>query len=186
MIKAIYVFDHCRIHNSKNYFFTFIFDNLSLEVLNMLIFISHTYSCVTLKKTEQSKTSIDLEHDCQLNNITNSVRLNSSTLCLLMSTNPRYEGYSLNLKLRQRFLKGNFKCLIIGSLLNLTFPVTFLGSNIRIIKTITEGNNFRCQDLKFSKNPFLISNNELLKRNDGKNLSETLKVLFYSHIFDKA
>ena len=103
-----------------------------------------------------------------------------------MATNPRYEGYSLNLKLRQRFLKGNFKCLIIGSLLNLTFPVTFLGSNLRIIKTITEGNNFRCQDLKFSKNPFLIYNNEFLKRNDGKNSSETLKILFYSHIFDKA
>jgi hypothetical protein len=93
--------------------------------------------------------------------------------------------YYLNLKLRQRFLKGNFKCLAIGSLIDLTFPISFLGSNLNIIKTITEGNNLICQDLKFSSNPVVIYNGEFFKRNDGKNASEVLKVLFYSNIFDK-
>jgi hypothetical protein len=83
-------------------------------------------------------------------------------------TNTRYESYYLNLNLRQRFLKGNFKCLNLGSLIDLTFPSMFIGSNIKILKTIIEGNHFICQDLKISKNPLLITN-ELLK-DDGKNL----------------
>jgi hypothetical protein len=114
------------------------------------------------------------------------VKLNTSTLCLLISTNPRYEGSHLNLNLRQRFLKGNFKCLSLGSIMDLTFPVTSLGSNAKVLKTIIEGNNLLCQDLKFSKNPLLIFNNNLLKRNDGRNILKMLKILNYSKIFDKS
>jgi hypothetical protein len=185
MIKVIYVFDHCCIQSNNSYFFTFVFDNLSLEVMNILIMISQNYSCIVLKKTEKSKLNIDFEYGFQLNGIANHTKLNSSTLCLLMATNPRYEGYYLNLKLRRRFLKGNFKCLAVGSLINLTFPISFLGSNFNIIKSITEGNNFICQDLKFSTNPFLIYNNEFFKRNDGSNTNETLKMLLYSNMFNK-
>jgi hypothetical protein len=104
---------------------------------------------------------------------------------LLIATNPRYEGYYLNLNLRQRFLKGNFKCLAIGSLIDITFPISFLGSNVQIIKSITEGNNFVCQNLKSSKNPFLIHNNELSKRNDSKYIFDSLKTLSYLNIFNK-
>ena len=60
-----------------------------------------------------------------------------SSLCLLIGTNSRYEGSSLNLKLRQRYFKGNFKFISIGSFLNLTFPVSFLGSNLLILKNIS-------------------------------------------------
>ena len=185
MIKTIYIFDHCNKQNSRNHFFTIVFNNLSLEVLNILFFISQSYSFIKLRKVENLKTNVDFESDFQLNNVSNKIKLNSSTLCLLISTNPRYEGYYLNLNLRQRILKGNFKCLVIGSLINLTFPTSFLGSNFNIIKSITEGNNFICQDLKFSKNPSLIYSNELFKRNDGKNIAETLKTLCYSNIFNK-
>lgn len=90
------------------------------------------------------------------------MKISTSTLCLLISTNPRYEGYYLNLNLRQRALKGNVKCLTIGSLIGLTFPVSFLGSNIDIIKTIAKGNNFICQGLKFSTNPILIYNSRII------------------------
>lgn len=185
MIKTMYIFDHCNKQNSKNHFFTIVFDNLSIEVLSMLIFISQSYSFILLRRAEQSKINIDMESAFQLNNAADKIKLSSSTLCLLISTNPRYEGYYLNLNLRQRVLKGNFKCLTIGSLIDLTFPISFLGSNLNIIKTVAEGNNFICQDLKFSTNPFLIYNNELFKRNDGKDTCETLKMLCYSHIFDK-
>ena len=185
IIKTMYIFDHFNKQNSKNHFFTIVFDNLSIEVLSMLIFISQSYSFVALKKAEQSKINTDTESIFQLNNVSDRIKLSSSTLCLLIATNPRYEGYYLNLKLRQRVLKGNFKCLIIGSLIDLTFPISFLGSNLNIVKTIAEGNNFICQSLKFSTNPFLIYNNELFKRNDGKSTSETLKTLCYSHIFNK-
>lgn len=179
------MFDHCQAQSNKNYFFTFVFDNLSLEVLNTLVMISQRYSYVVLKKTEKSSENTDLECNFQINNITSSTKLNCSTLCFFVATNPRYEGYYLNLKLRQRFLKGNFKCLAVGSLINLTFPISFLGSNFGIIKTITEGNNLVCQDLKFSSNPVIVCNSELFKRNDGRNASEIFKVLLYSNIFNK-
>ena len=150
----------------------------------MLIKISQSYSCVILKSIEQSKEIIDLEQNFQLNNIADRTQLNSSSLCLLLATNPRHEGYYLHLKLRQRFLKGNFKCLTIGSLIDLTFPISFLGSNLNVAKTIAKGENLTCQDLKFSKNPLLVYGNGLLKRNDSQNMINTFRALSYSNMFN--
>lgn len=183
IIKNIYIFEHCRNLQSKNNFFTIIFENLSIELISLLNIIAQNYSFVKIRRAEKLKVNNDLEANLQLNLITNKNKLNSSTLCLLISNNPRYEGYSLNLSLRQRFLKGNFKCLIIGSLIDLTFPTLFIGSNFNILKTIIEGNNLICQEFKSSKNTMLIFNNELLKRTDGKNNLEMLKILKYSNLF---
>lgn len=150
----------------------------------MLMKISQNYSCVILRSMEQSKENIDLEQNFQLNNIADRTQLNSSSLCLLVATNPRHEGYCLHLKLRQRFLKGNFKCLTIGSLMDLTFPISFLGANLNVAKTIAKGGNLTCQDLKFSKNPLLVYSNGLLKRNDSQNMTNTFRALSYSNIFN--
>jgi hypothetical protein len=185
IIQNLYMFDHCNKQQSKNYFFTIVFENLSLEMLSMLSIISQNYSFIKVKRAENLKVNNNLEANLQLNLASDKVKLSSSTLCLLISNNPRYEGYYLNLNLRQRFFKGNFKCLSVGSLIDLTFPVSFLGSNLRVVKSIAEGNHLICQDLKFSKNPMLIFNTELLKRNDGKNIIEILTALKYSNIFNQ-
>jgi Molybdopterin oxidoreductase len=158
---------------------------LSNEISSLLLILSQNYSFIKLRKSESLKITTDLEVNFQLNDIVNKIKLSSSTLCLLIATNPRYEGYYLNLNLRQRFLKGNFKCLTIGSLIDITFPISFLGSNTQIIKSITEGNNFVCQNLKSSRNPFLIYNNELSKRNDSRYIFEILKTLSYLNVFNK-
>lgn len=183
LTQILYIFDICNKQIIKKYFFVIVFENLSLEVLTILILILQNYSFVKLKRAENFKSNNDLESNFQLNLSAN--KINSSTLCTLISNNPRYEGYYLNLKLRQRFLKGNFKCLSVGSLVNLSFPLEFLGSNLNIIKTISEGNNLICQDLKFAKNPILIVNNEFLKRNDSENIIKTFKILKYLNIFNK-
>lgn len=183
--QAIYITDHCNRQQYTKKFFTVVFENLSLEVLNLLLILSQNYSFIKLRRTENSQIENDLESFFQLNTASNKIKLNNSTLCILISSNPRYEGYYLNLNLRQRYLKGNFKCLNIGSLIDLTFPITFLGSNIQILKTITEGNSLVCQDLKLSKNPLIIYNNELLKRFDGNNIMQMLKILNHSSNFNK-
>jgi NADH dehydrogenase/NADH:ubiquinone oxidoreductase subunit G len=183
--QTVYFSEHCQAQYRKNYSFLIVFENLSIEVLSMLLIISQNYSFIKLKRAEDAKVTNDLESNFQLNLATNKLKLNSSTLCLLISNNPRYEGYYLNLNLRQRMLKGDFKCLTVGSLINLTFPISFLGSNLKIIKSITEGNNFTCQDIKLSKNPLVIFNNEIFKRHDGKNSMEMLKILNHSNIFNK-
>lgn len=184
IIITVYVFDHCWTYSDTQCFFTFVFNHSSLEVLNMLVKISQNYSCVILRSMEQSKENIDLERNFQLNNISNRAQLNSSSLCVLVATNPRHEGYCLQLKLRQRFLKGNFRCLTIGSLIDLTFPISFLGSNLNIAKTIAKGGNLTCQDLKFSKNPLLVYSNGFLKRNDSRNITNTFRALAYSNMFN--
>jgi hypothetical protein len=122
---------------------------------------------------EQSGEDVDLEQNFQLNSILESDELDSSTLCFLVATNPGHDGYRLHLALRQRFLKGNFRCLTIGSLKDLTFPVSSLGSNFNRFNDVTKGSNLICQDLRLSKNPFFVYNGGILKRNDRKNISST-------------
>jgi len=187
LLKTVYIFEHCSRQNSKNYFFIVLFDYLSIEILVLLNYMSKNYSFLSLKQAQSYNNNIntDLESSFQLNNLSNKKRLISSTLCLLIATNPRYEGHILNLNLRQRVLKKKFKCIVIGSLINLTFPVSFLGSNTNVIKSITEGNNFICQNFKESANSFLVCNYELFKRNDTKTINVIFKALFYLNIFNK-
>jgi NADH dehydrogenase/NADH:ubiquinone oxidoreductase subunit G len=167
LTKILYLFEFINQKKTKEYFFTIVFDNLSIETLSLLNLMSKKYVFLNIKKTESIKLNNDLEYNFQLNFASNNkVKLNNSTLCLLISTNTRYEGYYLNLNLRQRFLKGNFKCFILGSLINLTFPITFLGSNLKILKTILEGTNLICKEFKSAKNPTIILNSHIFKRQD--------------------
>lgn len=187
ILTKIYIFEHCRKQICKPFLFTIVFDFLSIELLSMINFISKHYSFITLKQTQSFNSSInDFESNFQINsNLFNKTSLINSSLCLLITTNPRYEGYHLNLNLRQRVLKKKFKCILIGSLINSTFPISFLGSNTSSVKTITEGNHFICQNFKHSKNPFVICNIELFKRTDSKTITKILKVLFYLNFFNK-
>lgn len=180
VIKNVYLFDHCNQQQSIKKLMLIVFENLSSEVLNFLLILAQNYSFIKLRRAENFKIDNDLETTFQLNIVYNRIRLNSSTLCLLVSNNPRYEGSYLNLNLRQRFLKGNFKCVAVGSLIDLTFPLYILGSNIQILKSIAEGNNLFCQNLKLAKNPLLIYNNDILKRTDGNYIYPMFKVLNYS------
>ena len=181
--QTLYMSEHCRTQQSNKNYLTIVFENLSLELLSLLTVVSQNQSFLKVRRAENLKTNNDLEANFQLNLASDKSKLSTSTLCLLISNNPRYEGYYLNLNLRQRFLKGGFKCLIVGSLIDLTFPVSFLGSNLNVLKSTVEGNNLICQEFKSSKNPLLVFNYELLKRNDGKESLEMLKILKYSNVF---
>lgn len=185
--QILYLYDHCNYQSYKKHFFTIIFENISLEVLSLLIIISQNYSFINIKRADSFNLNNDLESNYQLYLTTNNkTKLSNSSLCILLSTNPRYEGYLLNLSLRQRFVKGNFKCFSIGSLINLTFPVSFLGSNLNCIKSIAEGKHLICQSLKLAKNPLIIYNNEIFKRVDRNSIIKTLQILFYLNIFNKS
>ena len=83
----------------------------------------------------------------------------------------------MNIKLRQRYLKGNFKIISIGSFLDITVPVNYSGLNTKIIKDLSEGNNFLCQDILNSKNPVFILSSEIYKRKDSLGLHNMCKFL---------
>jgi NADH dehydrogenase/NADH:ubiquinone oxidoreductase subunit G len=185
IIKTFYFADQFK-KIKLNHFFTIIFENLSIEVLSFLITIAQKYSFVNLKRAENlNKKNNDLESNFQINLTTNQNKLINSTLCLLVSNNPRYESYFLNLSLRQRIAKGNFKCFSIGSIIDLTFPVVFLGSNVNTLKSIVTGNSLICQNFKSSKRPLTIYNNEIFKRADGNKIVEIFNILKYADVFSK-
>lgn len=162
-------------------------ETISLEVLNLLNTLAHKYSFFKLRQSEPQNTNIDLEKNYLLNSDLNSSKILTSNTCILIGINPRYEGSKLNLKLRSRYLKGNFNILKIGSLLNLTFSNTNLTSNTQTLKSLTEGNSLICQELVNCLNPILISNTELFKRKDSFCLTNILDFLInYINLFSQS
>lgn len=175
ILELMYFVDHLNFHRKLSSSFIFAFENLSLETLNMLYLIEQSCSIVKLRRVESYNSFNDLESNYQLSPMTQKSKLHMSSLCILLNTNPRYEGYVLNLSLRQRFLKGDFKLLNIGSNLDLTVPVYTIGSNLNALRNLSEGTHLSCQDIKNANYPLLVTNTEMFKRADAKIFTEVLK-----------
>lgn len=183
--KTFYIFDICNFKNANKFYHIIVFENLNVESLSLLALFSQIYPFLKIKRMENLKPNVDLETNFQINSATSSAKLLSSSLCLFVGINTRYEGSFLNLKLRQRYLKGNFKCFFFGPFLNLTFPVSFLGSNLSIFKTTIEGNQTICQDIASSSNPILITNSDILKNNGLEEFFNSLKLLRHTNVLNK-
>jgi NADH-quinone oxidoreductase subunit G len=162
--ESIYFLDHLNLQKKNPLSLIIAFENVSLEVVNMLYLLEQSCSSVILKRAENYIINNDFESFYQVDSAANKSKLALSSLGILLNTNTRYEGYVLNLNMRQRFLKGDFKLLSIGSLLDITLPVSNIGSNMSVLKSIGEGTHLFCQDIKDSSFPLLISNTELFKR----------------------
>jgi hypothetical protein len=183
--KTFYVFTLCNFKYVRKFFFILIFENVSIEIINFLGLISQLNPFIKIKRAEKSPANLNLETDFQISSATSGVKLASSSLCLLVGTNTRYEGSYLNLKLRQRYLKGNFRALILGSSLDLTFPVSFLGSNSNILKSVAEGNHASCKDVVNAVNPIFITSTEALKHNSVQEFFNIFNVLEYSNVLNE-
>lgn len=178
LIYTLYFRDHLTHHFSKIHFLIILFTNtLNIESLTLLKILSKKYNFFKARTSDSVYINNDLETNFITTTINKSYNLLLSNFCMLLGINTRYEGAQLNLKLRQRYLKGNFKIFSLNSILDLTFSTKYLGTNIKILKSISEGNNFFCQNLKNSTNPFLIYNSQFLKRKDSKTFLEFLKIL---------
>jgi NADH-quinone oxidoreductase subunit G len=80
---------------------------------------------------------------------------------VLIGTNPRYEAAIINARLRKRWLQGGFRVGAFGPKLDLTFPVTTLGTG-------PQGLADRAKEfLKDAKQPMLILGMGALRRKDG-------------------
>ena len=168
----LYFQNHLFNHSFHSYQITICLNkNTNLETLNLLNMLSHKYSFFKLRQLEFQHQHIDSEQNYLLNNNSN---FSASNTCLLIGINPRYEGPELNLKLRSRYLKGNFNVVQLGSLLNLTYNNNNIASNTKILKSLSEGNNLFCQEFVNSLNPLLISNTKLFSRKDSTGLTNML------------
>jgi NADH dehydrogenase/NADH:ubiquinone oxidoreductase subunit G len=173
--KNIYLFDLCKLKYKITNYFTIIYENVTVNLFCLLLIYVEKFSFIKLKKAEKRKINNNIEANFSLKQ--DLTKLKDSNFCLIISSNLRFEGSSLNIALKQRVLKSNFKCFIIGSFLNLTYNLKFLGkTTTNVLKSITEGTHFICQDLKLSQNPIFILNSEFFKRNDNGSLRT---IIFY-------
>ena len=142
IIFLIYFKDHLSKHIYRNFNLYIIFSNsLDLESINLLTLLKKKYSFIKLRKLEKKNKTIDLESMFLLNSFKENINIPESEICFLLNTNPRYENSSLNLLIRQRFLKGNFKIITSGSLIDLRYPTVNLGHSSQFIKTFLNVTN---------------------------------------------
>merc|ERR1712176_353871 len=120
IITTLYFQDHLNKHFLQISKLLIIFKNhISLEILNLLILFAKKYSFVKLKKLQTNFTTLDL-YNYYINRTKNYF---NSKLTLIIGLNTRYESCSLNLKIK----KQHVKTLMLNSLLDLTFPTSYLG-----------------------------------------------------------
>ena len=180
LVYYIYFFDHLNRHVSKDYKLIVIFNsNVSLEVISLLNILAKKYYFFQIRKSDNNnKINNDLEANFQLNLILMQNILSLTKYCMLVGVNTRFEGSYLNIKLRQRYKKGNFKVFSLGSLTDLTYPVSYIGSTLKSLKTLVEGNSLNCQELNtLYYPPVTICSSELYSRHDSKAIFELLSIL---------
>jgi NADH-quinone oxidoreductase subunit G len=81
--------------------------------------------------------------------------------CVLIGTNPRYEAAIVNARLRKRWMQGGFRIGAFGPALDLTFPVTTLGTGPQAFADRAR------EFFKDAKQPMLILGTGALRRRDG-------------------
>ena len=178
--STVYFQDHLCRHRFLNFNVHVLFNNnISIESLCLLSLLDKQYSFLILRKFDNFLCDIDNEMFFLLNSFVKLEDLNKSELCLMINTNTRYESPSINIKLRQRYLKGNFKVFFSGPFLDLTYPTKFLGATPLTVNNLTEGTSPVCQDYINAKDPTLLISSHLIKRKDSGGLISSLKKFFF-------
>lgn len=126
---------------------------------------------------ETSKNKIKLNSDLSSNYLFegNLNILNDVDTCLLVNCDPRKESSILNLHLKKKSQKGNFKIASIGNLTDLTYSIKNLGVSLNILINILEGKHFFCKDLIKSKKFLIIFGQNFLNKNKNLEIFYFLK-----------
>ena len=128
-----------------------------------------------LINNELYNINTDLPYYYQYNSLIKNIE--NSDLILLIGTNPRIEGSMLNLKLRKHYINKNITIGLIGTYVDLTYPVVHLGNSLKTLLNIIEGKNNFCKLLRKSKNPLIIVGTEFAFRSDSQIIQNLLRVL---------
>merc|ERR1712071_91760 len=168
--SLLYFQSQFLIHSGFNFNIYILFNkNIDIEtsaVLNNLVLKFPFIRLRALDNNYDYSTNIDFENNYLLKNSVSSSFIHKSNICFLFNINPRYDNTKLNIILRQRFLKGNFKILSFNPNLDYTYPVINLGSNIKVLKSVIEGNNLFCQEFGNSFYPIFLTSSSLFSSKD--------------------
>nr|YP_010147296.1 NADH dehydrogenase subunit 11 [Coscinodiscus wailesii]QQP21857.1 NADH dehydrogenase subunit 11 [Coscinodiscus wailesii] len=175
LVLNIYFYDQLKKHLFKKFHITLLINTeISFEIMLILIGLKKQYNFIQIRKLDTYKIKTNLESSFTTNSI-NDIKFND--FCCLLNVNLRYENSYFNIKLRQRYLKGNFKVLTLGSNFNNTYPFKTLGFNINLLKNIAEGNNTICQEIITARKPLVVLGSSLFNRNDTYGITNTLDLL---------
>ncbi len=144
-----------NINNLNLYFSVGPFCDLGTAFLikNLLKINKKTNFLITFEN--YGLTDLDFQYFYCFNNKFQVLDDFNLTACLLIGLDPKKELPILNLKLRKRYLKGNFLIANFGTRLNLTFPVFHLALSLFSFFNIISGNNMFCKILKKKKKNLL-------------------------------
>lgn len=120
-------------------------------------------SIFLLKYLVEKKQGIFLNTDRNLLDFQSSYLFNSqisqldnADCCLLLGVNPRLEASIINLRLRKRYVAGNFKVACFGSPLDITFPIYNFGSSFLSLFKFFEGQHLFCKYFSKANKPMVI------------------------------
>lgn len=110
--------------------------------------------------------NLKINQDFQSNYLFNSSfnEIENSNFILLLNTDLRFESSSLNLKLKELYIKNsNLKIINIGIPVQSTYPVKNIGWNFNIFIKILEGKSKISKQLLINDNPFILGDLNFLK-----------------------
>jgi NADH dehydrogenase (ubiquinone) Fe-S protein 1 len=99
---------------------------------------------------------------------TSIANIEKADVCLIVGVDTRYEASMLNVRLRKRFLEGNFKVATIGTPSDLTFKVNHLGTSLSTFAKVAEGRHPFSKHLAQAEKPVVIIGGHLLESADNQ------------------
>ena len=103
--------------------------------------------------------------------------IEKSDFILMVGTNPRFEGSSLNTRIRQHSFKNNIKLYSIGNSFTPNYNLSQLGNSVKTLFEITEGKHKVCSELRNAKNPLFIIGTSYANRQDYNSVLNLLRFL---------
>jgi NADH dehydrogenase (ubiquinone) Fe-S protein 1 len=94
--------------------------------------------------------------------------IEKSDVCLIVGVDTRYEASMLNVRLRKRFLEGNFTVATIGAPSDLTFETKHLGTSLSTLAQVAEGKHPFCAALAQAEKPMVVFGGGLLESADSE------------------
>ncbi len=105
-----------------------------------------------------------------------------SDFCLLLGTNPKMEASLLNVRLRTRYLRGNFSIARFGLQEKLPYKSSGLGITTKTFLAFIEGKHSFCEYFLNSFKPVIIIGEGILNRQDGIYIISLIKSLLNQNL----
>ena len=86
---------------------------------------------------------------------------------LLVGANPRWDAPVLNARIRKAWLASGVKVANVGPVVDLTYPVEQLGTDVQTLAAIANGSHAFAKTLNDAKRPMIVLGSGVLTRADG-------------------